>query len=94
MHNAFRELETNNYLGSPDTVVIHVDTNDLRRTVNLDYVMGDVYAVGNVDKTKFPQSKLTEWRSYAQRHDMASYRSTERQILLDTEDIGSRIFRS
>ena len=28
-------------LGSPGSVVIHVDTNDLRRTGNLDYVMGD-----------------------------------------------------
>jgi hypothetical protein len=33
----------NRDLGSPDTVVIHVGTNDLRRTGNLDYVMGDVY---------------------------------------------------
>jgi hypothetical protein len=45
-------------LGSPDTVVIHVGTNDLRRTANLDYVMGDVYALMNKAKTKFPQSKL------------------------------------
>ena len=28
---------------SPDLVVIHVGTNDLRRTGNLDYVIGDVY---------------------------------------------------
>jgi len=33
----------NRDLGNPDTVVIHVVTNDLRRTGNLDYVMGDVY---------------------------------------------------
>jgi hypothetical protein len=31
--------------GRPDTVVIHVGNNDLRRTENLDYVMGDVYAL-------------------------------------------------
>jgi hypothetical protein len=30
----------NKDLGSPDTVVIHVGTNDLRRTANLDHVMG------------------------------------------------------
>jgi lysophospholipase L1-like esterase len=27
------------YLGSPDSVVIHVGTNDLKRTGNFDYVM-------------------------------------------------------
>jgi hypothetical protein len=41
-------------LGSPDTVVIQVGTNVLRRTENLDYVMGDVYALVNKAKTKFP----------------------------------------
>jgi len=30
-------------LGSPDLVFFHVGTNDLRRTGNLDYVIGDVY---------------------------------------------------
>lgn len=48
----------NRELGSPDTVVIHVGTNDLRRTANLDYVMGDVYNLVNKAKTKFPKSKL------------------------------------
>jgi hypothetical protein len=37
----------NRDLGSPANVVIHVGTNDLRRTANLDYVMGDVYALVN-----------------------------------------------
>jgi hypothetical protein len=32
----------NRDLGSPDTAVIRVGTNDLRRTENLDYVMGDI----------------------------------------------------
>jgi hypothetical protein len=45
-------------LGSPDTVVIHVGTNDLRRAGNLDYVMSDVYALVNKGKTKFPQASL------------------------------------
>jgi hypothetical protein len=40
----------NRDLGSPDTLVIHVGTNDLRRTANLDYVMGDVYALVNKAK--------------------------------------------
>jgi len=33
----------NRDLGNPDTVVIHVGTNDLERTGNLDYVMGDCH---------------------------------------------------
>jgi hypothetical protein len=45
-------------LGSSDTVINHVGTNYLRRTVSLDYVMGDVYALANKVKTKFPHSRL------------------------------------
>jgi len=30
-------------LGSPETVIIHVCTNDMRTTRNLDFVMGEVY---------------------------------------------------
>jgi hypothetical protein len=48
----------NRDLWNPDTVVIHVDTNDLRRTANLDYVTGDVYALVNKAKTKCPKSRL------------------------------------
>jgi hypothetical protein len=48
----------NRDLGNRDTVIIHAGTNDLRRNLNLDYVMGDVHAVVNKAKTKFPQSKL------------------------------------
>ena len=32
-------------LGSPDTVILHVGTNDLKRAVNMDYVMGEVYSL-------------------------------------------------
>ena len=42
----------NRDLGSPDTVVIHVGTNDLR-TGTLDYVIGYVYNLVNMAKTKF-----------------------------------------
>ena len=45
-------------LGSPDSVVIHVGTNDLRRNGNLDYVMGDVYDLVNTAKTKFSESRM------------------------------------
>jgi hypothetical protein len=41
----------NRELGSPDTVVIHVGMNDLRRSAKLDYVMGDVYALIYMAKT-------------------------------------------
>ncbi|KDR12548.1 hypothetical protein L798_13708 [Zootermopsis nevadensis] len=52
-----RVMENRNF-GNPDTVIIHVGTNDLRRTANLDYVMGDVYALVQKARTKFPISKL------------------------------------
>jgi lysophospholipase L1-like esterase len=45
-------------IGSPDSVVIHVGTNDLRRTGNLDYIMGDVYSLVNTAKTKFSTSRV------------------------------------
>jgi hypothetical protein len=48
----------NGDLGNPDTVAIHVGTDDLRRTVNLDYVMGYVYDLVNTAKTKFSTSRV------------------------------------
>jgi hypothetical protein len=53
LHRVFEKR----YLGSPDTVVIHVGTNDLRRTENLDYFMGDVYDLVNTAKTKSSKSR-------------------------------------
>jgi hypothetical protein len=47
-----RVVENGN-LGNLDTVVIHIGTNDLRRTVNLDYVMGDVHALVKTEKLNF-----------------------------------------
>ena len=46
----------NRDLGNPDTVVIHVGTNGLRRTGNVNYVMGDVYDLVNTAKTNFSTS--------------------------------------
>lgn len=40
-------------LGNPDTVLIHVDTNDLRSR-NLDYVMDKVYSLVATANSKFP----------------------------------------
>ena len=48
----------NRDLGTPDTVIIHISTNDLKRSVNLDYVMGEVCSLVNRAKVKFPQSKI------------------------------------
>ena len=45
-------------LGSTDTVILHVGTNDLKRAVNLDCVMGEVYSLVHKAKTKFPKSKI------------------------------------
>ena len=56
-------------LGSSDTVV-HVGTNDLRRTGNLDYVMGDVYNLKNTAKTKFSTTRLV-LSGVLQRRDMS-----------------------
>jgi hypothetical protein len=44
-------------LGSPDIVVFHMGTNDLRRIGNLDYVLGDVYDLVNMAKIKFQNSE-------------------------------------
>jgi hypothetical protein len=37
---------------------MHVGTNDLRRTRNLDYVMGEMYALVAAAKSKFPRYGL------------------------------------
>jgi len=44
-------------LGSPETVIIHVSTNDLRTTRNLGFVMGEVYALVATAK-KLPNCRL------------------------------------
>ena len=45
-------------LGNPDTVVIHVGTNDIKRSKNYDYVMGDIYGLISAAKTKFPSTSV------------------------------------
>ena len=45
-------------LGSPETVLIHVGTNDLRTTRNLDFVMAEVYALVATTKRKLPKRRL------------------------------------
>jgi hypothetical protein len=53
-----RKVIENRSLGHSDTVVIHVGTNDVRRSRNLDYVMGDMYDLVNKAKAKFSGSNL------------------------------------
>jgi len=52
-----RVMEKKN-LVSPYTVSIHVGTNDLKTTRNLDFVMGEVYALVSTAKKKLPNCRL------------------------------------
>jgi hypothetical protein len=45
-------------LDGSGALVIHVGTNDVRRSRNLDYVTGEVYDLVNTAKAKFPDSRL------------------------------------
>jgi len=45
-------------LVSSETVIIHVGTNDLRTTRNLDFVMVEVYALVSTAKKKLPNCRL------------------------------------
>jgi hypothetical protein len=48
----------NRGFGSPDAVVIHVGTNYMKRTGNLDYLIGDAYDLINTAKNKFSTSRV------------------------------------
>jgi hypothetical protein len=48
----------NKMLGFPDTMIMNVGTNDVRRSRNLDYIMGEEYDLVNTAKAKFPGSRL------------------------------------
>jgi hypothetical protein len=45
-------------MAEADTLIIHVGTNDLRTTRNLDFIMGEVYALASTAKKKLPNCKL------------------------------------
>ena len=45
-------------MGSPDTVIVHIGTNDLKTTRNLDLVMGEAYELVATVKKKRPYSRL------------------------------------
>ena len=45
-------------LGSSESVIMHVGTNDIRTTRNLDFVIGEVYALMSTGKKNLPNCKL------------------------------------
>ena len=45
--------------GSPETVIIHVGTNEWRTTINLDFVMGEVYVLVATAKGELPNCRLS-----------------------------------
>jgi hypothetical protein len=53
-----RRVMENRNLGYSDTAIIHVGTNDVRRSRNLDYIMGEVYDLVHTAKAKFLGSSL------------------------------------
>ena len=53
-----RSVMENRDFGQSDAVAIHVRTNDVRRSRNLHYIMGEVYDLANTVKAKFPGSRL------------------------------------
>ena len=53
-----QRVRENRNLGYSDAAIIHVGTNDVRISRNLDYIMGEVYDLVNIAKTKFLGSKL------------------------------------
>jgi hypothetical protein len=56
----FHRVKEKRDLGSPETVIIHVGTNQLRTTKNLDSVMGEVhvYAFVATAKRELPKCRL------------------------------------
>jgi hypothetical protein len=52
-----RVIENKN-LGCPDTVLIHLGSNYLKRKRNFDYVMREVYDLVAMALNKFPRSRL------------------------------------
>jgi len=53
-----RRVMENRDFGHSDAFVIHVGTNDVRRSRNLNYIMGEMYGLVNMAKAKFPGSRL------------------------------------
>jgi hypothetical protein len=61
-------------LGTPETIIIHVSTNDLRAMKILDFLMEEVYALVTTAKSKHPNCRLV--MSGALRRRDVSWRRT------------------
>jgi hypothetical protein len=55
LHRVIEERE----LGSPETVIVHLGTNDLRTTRNLEFVLGEVYVLVAMAKRKLLTADLS-----------------------------------
>ena len=79
----------NRDLGSPDTVVIHVGTNDLRRTGNLDcygrYLRSCTYGKNQV----FNIQSSSEWHVVEARRVKVAYWSYKQQTGVGSKDVRS-----
>ena len=60
-------------MGSPDTVIVHVGTNDLKTTRNLDLIMVEAYELVAMVKKKLPYSRLI-LNGVIRRRDMSWWR--------------------
>jgi hypothetical protein len=45
-------------VSNPETVIIHVGTNDLTTTRNLDFIMGEMYALVATARSRFLKCRL------------------------------------
>ena len=68
-------------LGGPETVIIHVCTSDMRTTRNLDFVVGEIYALVATAKRKLPNCRLVRSR-VLRRRDVSWRRLGARTYLL------------
>ena len=86
----------NRELGNPDTVLIHVGANDLRRSRNLDYVMSEMYSLVATAKSKFPQCRLVlsgglRRRDVTWRRDRYDWVSKTMGVTFAARTVGFRI---
>jgi hypothetical protein len=73
-----RMVMENRDLGCSDAVVIHVCTNDVRRSRKLDYIIGEVYGLVNTAKAKFPGSRLVLSHVFVnQRRELSGPQTTD-----------------
>jgi lysophospholipase L1-like esterase len=76
--------------GTPDTIITHVGTNDIKISKNLDYVMEDIYELINTAKTKFASSRAilsgvlrrrgVSWRRIGAKNDRLEWVANSRGV--------------